>query len=57
MTPLMVAAHYGQPEAVRVLLARGANPDFEVDGVSAISIAQNKGWHNVVVQLISASKK
>jgi uncharacterized protein len=41
-TPLMMAAHYGTPGAVKLLLEEGADPSLKNDlGLSAIEFAQN----------------
>jgi uncharacterized protein len=41
-TPLMMAAHYGTPGAVKLLLEEGADPSLKNDvGLTAIDFAQN----------------
>lgn len=43
-TPLMMAAHYGTPEAVKVLLDEGADPMLKnLQGLSAIDFANRAG--------------
>lgn len=43
-TPLMMAAHYGSPQAVKVLLEAGADPTLKnALGLSAIDFAQRAG--------------
>lgn len=43
-TPLMMAAHYGTPEAVKLLLEAGADPMLKNDlGLTAIDVANRGG--------------
>ena len=51
-TPLMMAAHYGNPAATRLLVQRGADPGLKNQlGLSALDFAQN-GTHPESVSLI-----
>ena len=53
-TPLMMAAHYGSPAAVKVLLEAGADPLLKNDlGLSAIDFAQ-KANRQDAAELIAA---
>lgn len=53
-TPLMMAAHYGTPQAVKLLLEAGADPMLKNDlGLSALDFA-NKGNREDSAQIISA---
>jgi ankyrin repeat protein len=54
-TPLMMAAHYGTPEAVKLLLEAGADPSLSNDqGLSAVDFAQRAGRADVA-GIIAAS--
>lgn len=56
-TPLMMAAQYGHPEVVHLLLEEGADPQARNEqGLTAIDFAQRAG-RNDVVQLIAAAKR
>src|SRR5439155_24021515 len=48
--PLVFAASYGHPETVKLLLARGANPDSE----KALYSAQTQGFTTIVEMLKKA---
>lgn len=53
-TPLMMAAHYGTPEAVQLLLEAGADPMLKNDlGLSALDFA-NKANRDDAAQAIAA---
>jgi len=53
-TPLMMAAHYGSPAAVKVLLAAGADPTLKNQlGLTAIDFANRAGRLDAA-QLIAA---
>jgi ankyrin repeat protein len=53
-TPLMMAAHYGTPEAVKVLLEEGADPMLKnLQGLSAIDFA-NRAGRKESAELIAA---
>ena len=53
-TPLMMAAHYGTPEAVKVLLDEGADPMLKnLQGLSAIDFA-NRAGRKESAELIAA---
>lgn len=53
-TPLMMAAHYGTPSAVKLLLEAGADPMLKNDlGLSAIDFA-NRGNRTESANIISA---
>jgi uncharacterized protein len=53
-TPLMMAAYYGTPSAVKVLLEAGADLSLKNDlGLNALDFA-NRGKHNDSAELISA---
>jgi ankyrin repeat protein len=54
-TPLMMAAYYGTPEAVKLLLDAGADPTLRNDlGLTAVDFAQ-KGGRKDAAALISAA--
>jgi ankyrin repeat protein len=54
-TPLMMAAHYGTPEAVKMLLNEGADPTIRNElGMTAIDFAQ-KGNRKDSAELIAAA--
>ena len=56
-TPLMMAAHYGTPEAVKLLLAAGADPSLKNQlGMTAIDFA-NRANREDSADLIAASLK
>jgi uncharacterized protein len=53
-TPLMMAAHYGTPSAVKLLLEEGADPMLKNDqGLSAIDFAQ-RGERPEAAEMIAA---
>jgi len=53
-TPLMMAAHYGTPAAVKLLLEQGAEPDLKNQlGLTAIDFAQRANRQDAA-QLISS---
>jgi ankyrin repeat protein len=53
-TPLMMAAHYGTPAAVKLLLDGGADPALKNEqGLSAIDFAQ-RASRSDVAELIAA---
>jgi len=53
-TPLMMAAHYGTPQAVKLLLEAGADPMLQNDlGLSALDFA-NKANREDAAQIIAA---
>jgi ankyrin repeat protein len=54
-TPLMMAAYYGTPEAVKLLLEAGADPTLRNDlGLTAVDFAQ-KGGRKDAAALIAAA--
>ena len=54
-TPLMMAAHYGTPAAVNLLLASGADPMLKNDqGLTALDFALSAG-RTEMVELLAAS--
>ena len=54
----MWAASYGQDEAVRILLAKGADPKLkDVDGVTAAGWAAKNGKGNLAMLLREAEKQ
>jgi ankyrin repeat protein len=54
-TPLMMAAHYGTPEAVKLLLQEGADPTLRNElGLTAIDFAQ-RGNRKDSAELIAAA--
>lgn len=54
-TPLMMAAHYGSPQAVKLLLDEGADPLVKNElGLTAIDFA-NRGNRKDAAELIAAS--
>lgn len=56
-TPLMMAAHYGTPEAVKLLLEAGADPTLRNQlGMSAIDFA-NKANRRESAELIAAVRR
>jgi uncharacterized protein len=56
-TPLMMAAHYGTPEAVKLLLEAGADPSLKNQlGLTAIDFA-NRASREDSADLIAASLK
>ena len=53
-TPLMMAAHYGTPSAVKLLLEAGADPMLKnVQGLNAIDFA-NRGERKESAEIIAA---
>lgn len=55
MTALMVAADYGHAQTARVLLAKGAYPDFKgKNGMTAMHLAVHSGHIDVVRVLLEA---
>lgn len=54
---LMVAAEAGKEDAVKQLINRGENLDFEVGGHTAASLAFTKGYHSVVLLLLKSNAK
>ena len=56
-SPLMAAAGEGYDEMVRLLLDRGANPEFvDRDGRDALALAKEKGYESVV-RILQAHRK
>ena len=54
-TPLMMAAHYGTPEAVKLLLAEGADPTLKNQlGLSAIDFAFRANRTDAADQITAA---
>ena len=47
-SPLMLACYWGHARVVAVLLEAGANTDKVVQGKTALSIAQEKGFRDIV---------
>ena len=57
-TPLIEATWYNHPETVKLLLAKGANPNAKKsDGVSPLAIAKGKGYHEIAEMLKTAGAK
>ena len=56
-TPLMMAAHYGTPQAVKLLLEAGADPSLRNDlGLTALDFATN-GKRPDAIALLSAATR
>lgn len=54
-TPLIIAAQYGEPDIVKLLIAKGANPNSkDYSGDTALHWAAYKGYTSVVNVLIAA---
>jgi len=55
-TPLLLAAHRGNAEFVRLLLERGARPGASrtADGITSLMLAAMKGDEDIVRQLLEA---
>ena len=54
-TPLMMAAHYGTPAAVKYLLAEGADPTMRNDlGLSAVDFAQGANRKDAAEMIAAA---
>jgi len=54
-TPLMLAAHYGHPDALRLLLEEGADPSLRNEqGLTAVDFARRAGRDDMV-DLVSAA--
>ncbi|MFZ9285451.1 MAG: ankyrin repeat domain-containing protein [Burkholderiaceae bacterium] len=57
-TPLMMAAHYGTPQAVRLLLDEGADPTLKNQlGLSAIDFAQRANRADVAAAIAAAIRQ
>lgn len=57
-TPLMMAAHYGTPQAVRLLLDEGADPTLKnQQGLSAIDFAQRGNRKDSAEAIAAAIRK
>ena len=57
-TPLMMAAHYGTPQAVRLLLDEGADPTLKNQlGLSAIDFAQRANRADVASAIAAAIRQ
>jgi ankyrin repeat protein len=57
-TPLMMAAHYGTPQAVRLLLDEGADPTLKNQlGLSAIDFAQRANRADVTAAIAAAIRQ
>lgn len=54
---LMLAAEAGNIDVVKKLIARGEEVNNEVDGETPISLAFDRGHHEVVVTLLKANSK
>jgi hypothetical protein len=54
-TPLMMAAHYGTPQAVKLLLEAGADPSLRNElGLSAVDFAQRANRRDAAEMIAAA---
>jgi ankyrin repeat protein len=57
-TPLMMAAHYGSPEAARLLLQAGADPTLRNDlGLTAANFAQGANRKELAATIAAAMRR